>query len=196
MNILSGVYDYGEVITENRLSEELGVSRTPIREALSRLAQDHLIADSSKGTIVVGITPKDIEDIFEIKRRIEVLAATWVVDNIDEEGLNKLKDILEQQEFYASKNEPKKVRNLDTEFHDVMYSNCDSVVIQSILSPLHKKLLKYRQASLENEDRMSKSVEEHRGIYEAIKKKDKKKVEELMLNHINNAGKNIMKRGK
>ena len=73
-NILNGVYAQGEVISEIRLSEELGVSRTPIREALARLESDRLIGDSPAGTIVLGITEKDVEDMFEVKKHIEVLA--------------------------------------------------------------------------------------------------------------------------
>ena len=64
-NILSGKYAYGEIISETRLSEELGVSRTPIREAMSRLAHEKLIKDSPNGTVVVGVTENDVRDLFE-----------------------------------------------------------------------------------------------------------------------------------
>lgn len=193
LNILSGVYKYGEIITENKLAEELGVSRTPIREALGRLAQDNLIADSSKGTVVLGITEKDINDIFCVKKRIEVMSITWACDNIDDEGLEKLKDILEQQEFYVTKHDASKIRLLDTDFHETLYDYSGSPIIKSILSPLHKKLLKFRQASLQYQSRMIESVDEHRAIYEALCEKDPKKVEECAKKHITNAGKNIQK---
>ena len=68
-NILNGVYEKGEIISESKLSEELGVSRTPIREALARLQNDLLIGDSPAGTVVLGITGKDVEDMFVVKRR-------------------------------------------------------------------------------------------------------------------------------
>ncbi len=64
-DILSGKYPRGELITELRLSEELGVSRTPIREALHRLSQEHLIEDKPKGSVVLGITRQDVRDIFK-----------------------------------------------------------------------------------------------------------------------------------
>lgn len=73
-NILSGAYAQGEIISETRLSEELGVSRTPIREAMSRLSHEKLIKESTMGTVVVGVTEKDVKDLFEVKRRIEVMA--------------------------------------------------------------------------------------------------------------------------
>ena len=72
--ILSGAYSRGELLTESRLSDELGVSRTPIREAFFRLSQEHLIDISPKGAYVLGITDEDIRDIYEIRIRIEGLA--------------------------------------------------------------------------------------------------------------------------
>ena len=105
----------------------------------------------------------------------------------------KLKDIIDQQEFYASKHNTERIRNLDTEFHDLIYSECGSPVFQSILSPIHHKLLKYRKASLEKSDRSYHSVEEHMAIYEALKAKDRMQVEMLMLEHIRHAYENIKK---
>lgn len=192
-NILNGVYEQGEIISEVRLSEELGVSRTPIREALARLQSDRLIGDSPAGTVVLGITEKDVEDMLEIKRHIEPLAAIWATQRISEEEIGQLKDILDQQEFYGGKENAEKVRNLDTEFHDIIYGACGSPVFQAVLSPIHHKLMKYRKASLTHKDRLLHSIEEHRDIYEAICARDEKKVEELMLIHIERAFEGIMK---
>ena len=192
-NILNGIYEQGEIISEARLSEELGVSRTPIREALARLQSDRLIGESPAGTVVLGITEKDVEDMFEIKRHIEPLATVWAAQRMTGEELSRLKDILEQQEFYGGKENAEKVRNLDTEFHDVIYSACGSPVFQAVLSPIHHKLMKYREASLDHEGRLQHSIEEHRAIYEAVCAGDEKKVEELMLFHIEHAFEGVMK---
>ena len=192
-NILNGVYAQGEVISEIRLSEELGVSRTPIREALARLESDRLIGDSPAGTIVLGITEKDVEDMFEVKKHIEVLATRWAAERISDEDIARLRDILDQQEFYGGKGNTEKVRNLDTEFHDIIYKACGSPVFQAILSPIHHRLTKYRKASLDNEGRMLRSVEEHKDVFEAIALRDGDKVEELMMKHIEKAYEGIMK---
>ena len=74
-DILFGVYPRGTVLTELRLVEELGVSRTPIREALRRLEQERLIEDSAKGSIVLGVTREDLLDILDIRQNVEGLAA-------------------------------------------------------------------------------------------------------------------------
>lgn len=191
-NILNGVYAKGEIISESKLSEELGVSRTPIREALAKLESDLLIGDSPAGTIVLGITENDVKDMFIVKRKLEVIATTMTAKNISEAGIAKLKDILEQQEFYASKDNADKVRDLDTEFHDIIYAECGSPIFRAILSPIHHKLMKYRQASLCHEGRILHSVEEHRDIFEAIRERDAAKVEGLMLTHVEHAYESIM----
>lgn len=192
-NILNGVYKPGEILSESRLSEELGVSRTPIREALTRLESEKLIGITPTGTVVLGITDKDVKDIFKVKMQLEPFVARLAAENISEEGLTRLKDVLDQQEFYVAKDNIVRVRNLDTEFHDIIYAECGSVVFQSILSPVHHKLLKYRKSSLENAERSPHSISEHAGIYEAIKNRDKELAEKLMFEHICHAYENIKK---
>lgn len=191
-NILSGAYAAGEVISETRLSEELGVSRTPIREAMSRLAHEKLIKESPNGTIVIGVSEKDVKDLFEVKRRIEVMATRWAAENISPEGLAALKDNVDQQEFYARKGDAVKVRDLDTEFHDIIYRECGSLTFETILSPIHHKMMKFRRISLEKSHRIMASVAEHKGIYDAIAAGDGDKVETIILVHIDHAYNSIM----
>ncbi|MCI8610099.1 MAG: GntR family transcriptional regulator [Firmicutes bacterium] len=192
-NILDGIYEAGEILSESKLSEELGVSRTPIREALARLQADRLIGDSPAGTVVLGITESDVRDMFVVKKNLEVIATSLTAKNISDEGLDKLRDVLEQQEFYAGKRNAEKVRDLDTEFHDIIYSECGSPVYQAILSPLHHKLAKYRKASLGDADRIHDVVEEHRRIYEALRQHNGMEVGNLMSIHIGHAFDNILK---
>ncbi len=187
VSILNGTYQKGEILSEQRLASELGVSRTPIREAISRLMFEKLIKDTPQGNMVLGISERDVYDMFEVKRRLEVLATRWTAFNITEAGLDELKDIVEQQEFYAQKNDAVKVRDLDTEFHDTIYKECGSMVMETILSPIHHKLMKFRRASLEIEHRIMDSVAEHRAIYEAIRDKDEDALDTLVLTHIEHA---------
>ena len=88
--ILSSKYQRGELLTEMRLVSDLGVSRTPVREALHRLEQEHLIEISTKGILVVGVTQKDLEDIFAIRLRIEGLASREAALNITNEQIAEL----------------------------------------------------------------------------------------------------------
>lgn len=187
-DILSGKYKIGEIISEKRLSSELGVSRTPIREALGRLSEEGLVGDSPSGTVVLGITDEDVDDFYEVKRRIEILAVCRACKLIDEDGLRDLENIVEHQEFYAMKGDTEKIRDLDTDFHAKLYKYCGSRVLEKILLPLHRKIIKYRSASLKSsKNRQLESIKEHREIYGALKEKDENKLERLMKNHIENA---------
>ena len=137
-----------------------------------------------------------MDDFYEVKRRLETLAACRACRLMDEAGLRELEDIVEHQEFYAAKDDAEKIRDLDTNFHAAIYKYCGSRVLEKILSPLHRKIIKYRSASLKNSrDRRLESIKEHREIYEAIKERDEAKLERLMEFHIENAYKSICEFG-
>lgn len=194
-NILSGKYQKGEILTEMKLCSEMGVSRTPVREALRRLEQEHLIEESPKGTVVVGISEKDLEDIFLIRGKLEGNAAELAALNHTPEQLEVLKEAVEFQEFYLNKQDPEHIKLMDSRFHETIFKMCGSAVFYDVLKPLHRKILKYRRASVTDNSRATASVSEHRAIYEAIAVKDGKKASELIIKHLNNAYKQIAKKG-
>lgn len=194
MDILSGKYARGEIFTENKLCEILGVSRTPIREALRRLEQENLIKDCGKGSVVLGITEKDLEDIFTIRRQIEGLAAKMAAENATTTQIAELKDALELQEFYLSKHNSEEIKSMDNRFHETLYAISGSVTFYNILLSLHKKIQKYRSASIRLNSRAQESVEEHRRIYEAVEKQDGESAMRFALEHIDNAYKNITRK--
>ena len=161
--ILSGKFPRGTILTEMNLVNELGVSRTPIREAIHRLEQEHVIETTTKGILILGVTKKDLRDIFEIRMRIEGLASAEAAKRITDEELAELRESLELQEFYDA------------------------------LLPLHKKVMKYRLASVSNHSRASSSAKEHRMIYEAIANHDPVAAEARTVEHIKNAMEHILK---
>lgn len=183
-DIFTGVYARGTVLTETRLCEELGVSRTPIREALKRLEQEHIIESISKGMVVIGVSREDALTIYEVRKRIEGMAAALCAKNATDEQIAQMRDAVELQEFCAEKEDSEKVRTLDTRFHDLIYRSCGSVVLYDTLMPLHKKIQKYRKASVEVHGRAEESAGEHRRIYEAIAAHDPAAAEAAMLDHI------------
>lgn len=195
-DILSGAFERGEILTEIKLSERLGVSRTPIREALRRLEQEHIIESTSKGAKVIGISRTDIADICEIRLRLEGLAARWAAERADEEGIRILKETVELQEFYTQKSDPDSIKNADSRFHQTIYALCGSNSMRDTLEPLHRKLLKYRRVSVSAQSRAEKSLEEHRAIYEAIAAHDGERAETLTILHVKNARDSIMQREK
>ena len=187
-DILSGRYARGTMLTEMKLCEELGISRTPVREALKRLEQEHIIESSGKGMIVLGITDNDAHVIFTIRESVEGLAAAACAANISDDQVTALRENLELQEFYLSKRDSEKIKELDSEFHRKIYEASGSVVYSDTLLPLINKLQKVRKSSLENEARAEKSIEEHRTILNAISAHDGKTAEAAMRSHMKNAG--------
>lgn len=186
-DILSGKYQHGDVLTEMKLVADLGVSRTPIREALRRLEQEHLIEVSQKGILVIGVTKKDLADIMEIRMRVEGLAAYECAKNITDEQLAELRETLELQEFYVPKKDANRINTMDSKFHEMIYRFSNSIALYDTLIPLHKKVLKYRRTSVENATRSGSSSNEHRAIFEAIAAHDAVLAEKCMKDHIVNA---------
>ena len=191
-DILSGKYVRGDVLTESKLCEQLGVSRTPIREALRRLEQENLIKETAKGCLVIGITEKDLDDIFIVREQLEGLAASFAASNFNEEEIEKLKSVLELQEFYLQKHDAEQIKVMDNRFHETLYSLSGSVVFYNILLSLHKKVQKYRKASIQSKSRATESVAEHRKIFDAIVAKDAKLAEQYAAEHVKNAYNHII----
>ncbi len=191
-DILIGKYAFGTVLTETAISEELGVSRTPVREALGRLEQENLIKDTKKGMMVLGITENDLKDIYEIRLLLEGIAVEKFIENLTDATLGILKEILDFQEFYGGKHDSERVIFKDSEFHESIYKNCGSPILCQTLLPLHKKIVKFRKASIEQTGRTEKSINEHKALYNAIAARDTDLAKQLVYEHILNAKRSIM----
>lgn len=194
-DILTGKYQRGELLTEIKLSESLGVSRTPIREALRRLEHEHIIEETSKGSLVLGITQDDLKDIYLIRQHTEGLAAYRAAQIITEEQLSELREILDLQEFYANRGDAVHIKGTDHQFHELIYRYSGSNIIYNTLKPLHKKVQKYRQASVQNSERALSSVKEHRDILNALEAHNAELAQKMMTQHVINAYNSIAKSG-
>lgn len=192
-DILSGVYPRGEVLTEMRLCTDLEVSRTPIREALRRLEQEHIIEISGKGIVVLGVTEEDLRDIYDIRLEVEGYAAIRAAQKITDEEIEELREVLELQEFYVAKKDAERIRLMDSRFHELVYRYTHSTVYFDTLLPLLKKVQKHRKKSVENNSRAQSSLDEHREIFAAIASRDGVAAEKAMLNHVRNARNHIIK---
>lgn len=193
-DIIQGVFAKGEILTELKLVELMGVSRTPIREALRRLEQERLIADSGKGSVVLGITEDDLLDIMNIRQRIEGLAAYYAAINITDEGRKELTHIVDLQEFYFNKHDADRLRQVDDQFHDAICVLSGRTVLMDTLLPLHRKTRRYRRAALEDRSRTQHTMKEHRQMYEAIVSGDAELAMELTTKHIENAKEHMIGR--
>lgn len=193
-DIITGVYARGEVLTELKLVEQLGVSRTPIREALRRLEHERLIQDTGKGSVVLGITLEDLEDIMNIRMRIEPLAAYYAAKNITAEGVEMMRQISELQDFYFSKEDTERLRMMDDRFHDAIFKLCGRTVLKDTLRPLHRKTQRYRKSSIASRERQECSVREHKAILEAICSGNAELAEKMSGEHIRQAKESMIAR--
>ena len=191
-DIIQGVYPRGEILTELKLVDQLGVSRTPIRDALRRLEQERLIEDTGKGSRVVGITEEDLEDIMNIRQRIEGLAAYYAAKNMTPEGLAELTHIVDLQDFYYDKGDAEQLRQVDEQFHDLICYLSKRTVIMDTLIPLHRKTRRYRRISMEDWSRTVNTRKEHKAIFDAMASGDADLAEKLMAGHIENAKKHML----
>ena len=191
-DIIQGVYPRGEILTELKLVDQLGVSRTPIRDALRRLEQERLIEDTGKGSRVVGITEEDLEDIMNIRQRIEGLAAYYATKNMTSEGLAELTHIVDLQDFYYDKGDAEQLRQVDEQFHDLICYLSKRTVIMDTLIPLHRKTRRYRRISMEDWSRTVNTRKEHKAIFDAMASGDADLAESLMAKHIENAKKHML----
>ena len=186
-DILNGSYARGEILTESQLCEQLQVSRTPVREALGRLEQEHLLENTPKGLVVTGLSPEDIADIYTLRDRIEGLAARRLAEQATEEQIAELKETLDLQEFYLQRGDNENVKEMDSRFHRIIYRACGSSIFRYILDGVLMRIVKYRKASLTHAGRAYKSLDEHKAIFSAIAAHDGDAAEKSMRAHVNAA---------
>ena len=195
-DILSGKYKDNEELKEVAIGEELGVSRTPVREAFRQLELEGLIhIIPNKGAYVTGITVKDVKDIYMIRSLLEGLCAKWATENITPEQLEEMEENVYLAEFHAAKGHTQQIAELDNRFHEIMYEACNSKLLQQQLRAFHDYVLRVRRKTLSKAGRGAASNEEHEKIMEAIKAKDADNAEKLANQHIVNAYENMIQNG-
>jgi DNA-binding GntR family transcriptional regulator len=196
-DILNGKYQLGDSLIETRLSEELGVSRTPIREALRQLELEGLVQSiPNKGAIVKGISAQDIQDIYTIRMMIEGLAARWATEKITPQELEELKDAIDLEEFYTIKNDTDHLMQFDSKFHEIIFKASKSKPLMHTLSTFHHYVQRARTISFSSPVRAKEVLEEHKAIYKAIAEGDASKAEKLTTDHVRNASQNLLKQSK
>lgn len=194
-DILSGRLKENEELREIAIGEELGVSRTPVREAFRQLELEGLITIiPNKGAFVTGITGKDVKDIYMIRSHLEGLCARLACDYITKEQLDEMEENIYLAEFHTSKGHSDQMAELDNRFHEILYEACDSKMLENLLKDYHQYVMRIRRKTLSS-SRGTVSNAEHKSIMEAIKNKDKVEAEKLANQHIVNAYENMVANG-
>ena len=194
--ILAGYYNENEELKENAIAAELGVSRTPVREALRQLELEGLVnIIPNKGAYVTGITKKDIHDIYTIRSYLEGLCAKWACENITNAQIEELEEILYLSDFHARRSHYSQLVEPDNKFHDLLYKASGSKILNHVLSDFHQYVERVRKITLSRPYRAEQSRKEHAAIVEAIKKRDKDLAEALAHEHMINTIQNITEQG-
>ncbi len=185
--ILKGELKPGERLMELQLAAKLGVSRTPIREAIRMLELEGLaVTVPRKCAEVAKMTEKDMEDVLQIRRALDELAVGLACDNMTEERLAELHEALIRFEESIETGDVKQIAQKDIEFHEVIYQTADNTKLVNLLNNLREQMYRYRVEYLKNDDVYPVLIEEHKKIYEGLKHKDKKMVVELVGSHVVN----------
>ena len=193
-DILSGALPKGQILTECELAAMLGVSRTPVRGALRRLTEEGLVAmPTNKRATVVGISIDDLIDTYQIRTRLEGLSSRLAAERMSDEEKAKLTEFVELSEYYLSKKDTERLRELDTQFHSIIYKASGNRMLCKTLSELHRNITRYRKISLGVPGRLESSVAEHREILGAILSGDGKLADELTSRHVERALENLAK---
>jgi DNA-binding GntR family transcriptional regulator len=191
--ILDGTLKNGDRLLEQELAEKLGVSRTPVREAIRKLEMEGLVDYSPrKGVIIVGVLIEDAVEIYTIRVVLEGLAAILATKNINKDETNKLNQILKEMENNVKTKDIEKLIILNSKFHDSLAKYSKSHRLYQMIVSLREYVKKYATISYSLSNNLNKVFLEHKQIFEAMLKKDGDLAEKFIKNHIINAKKSFL----
>ena len=191
--IIDGTFSPGERLMEIQLADEMGVSRTPVREAIRKLElEGFVVMIPRRGTYVADISIKDITEIYEVRTSLDVLAAGLAAERITDEELDALeRQVLRESEAEASEDTDEHTLDnivyIDTTFHDIIYQAATNQRLVQFLNILQEQLQRFRAASLSRPGRSKTALEEHKQIIEALSERNGELASKLAKEHIDNA---------
>lgn len=192
--ILTGELKPGERLMEIHLANKLGVSRTPIREAIRKLELEGLVTMiPRRGAEVAQITEKSMSDVLEVRRAVDALCVELACERISEEELEALKAACDNFEEAVKSGDVKKIAQADVALHDIIVRATGNQRLVQLVNTLSEQMYRYRFEYIKDVSQHDSLVEEHRIIYESILKKDKQTASEAAKLHIDNQEKTIIK---
>ena len=172
---------------ELQLASKLGVSRTPIREAIRMLEQEGLaVTVPRKGAEVAKMTEKDMEDVLQVREALDELAASIACELMTKEELEELRGAMREFELSTKTKEIKRIAQADVDFHDIIYRSTDNPKLVSLLNNLREQMYRYRVEYLKDEKNYPILMSEHSEIVEGLQNKDKARVTAAMHKHVKN----------
>ena len=192
--IRKGILEPGERLMEVQVAEELGISRTPVREAIRKLEQEgYVIMMPRRGTYVSDVSESDIKEIFEIRSALEALATGLAARRIEQEELETLQSLLFDIEGYIKQNDIEKIVETDIKFHGLLYQVSRNERLVNIISNLKEQLARFRTLSMSYPGRLYETLEEHSEMVEAIANGDVSAARDAAEHHMERAEKTLLK---
>ena len=192
--ILKGDLAPGERLMEIKLANQLGVSRTPIREAIRKLELEGLVVMvPRKGAEVEKITEKYLRDVIEVRASLEELAISLACERITDEKIAELKDALEQFRTVIKGKDVTKIAQMDVAFHDVIFEATQNARLVQMVNNLREQMYRYRLEYLKDFSTHSRLDEEHVKIFEAVSARDIERATALIREHIYNQEVTVVK---
>ena len=192
--IRRGILEPGERLMEVQLADELGISRTPVREAIRKLEQEgYVIMMPRRGTYVSDVSVSDVKEIFEIRSALESLATGLAARRIEPDELETLQKLLVEIEGYIAKNDIDKIVETDIKFHELLYQVSRNDRLVAIIHNLKEQLARFRTLSMSYPGRLQETLEEHSDMVEAIANGDVSAARDAAEHHMERAEKTLLK---
>jgi DNA-binding GntR family transcriptional regulator len=192
--ILSGKYEPGEKLVISRLAERFKSSEIPVREAISQLDSDSLIEFKPHvGAVVSTLSPKDIQEIFELRVELEGLATRLAAEELTQENINELRNIIDASRDAFEEKDYARFEKLNVDFHMGIYTNCSNKLLLKTIEELWSNTKRYPSLFKQNDEHITQSIQEHEDIFNALVNKDGMLAENYMIKHKTRAGKEILR---
>lgn len=185
--ILKGELEPGERLMEMQLAEQLGVSRTPIREAIRKLELEGLVLMiPRRGAIVAKITEKDLKDVLEVRASLERLSTKLACERMEEETIEELREAQEAFKAALRGDDITLQAQKDVEFHDVIYKSTNNLRLIQMLNNLREQMYRYRLEYIKDAEKRQILVVEHEQILKAVRGRKAAEAKTLIREHIDN----------
>jgi len=192
--ILTGQLKPGERLMEVHLANRLGVSRTPIREAIRKLELEGLvIMVPRRGAEVARITEKSLKDVLEVRRALDALSVELACDRITQKDIRRLWDACGEFERAVREGEASVIASADVALHDIIVEATGNARLQQLVNNLSEQMYRFRFVYIKEESRHDNLIAEHREIYESIVSRDKERAAAAAKLHIDNQERSIIR---
>ncbi len=183
--IIRGNIASGEWLVESHIAQMLGISRTPVREAIHKLERERLIERQPRGGFtVLGLTRSDIEETFGIRSVLEGYAARLATVKHQPKELKALEEKIDQFQRHLNNKQLEVLPEINTEFHDLLYALSKSPRLIHMINALRDQIFRFRQMILKDDKLANVSNEDHIRMLKFMRKRDAEEVERLVRDHI------------